>query len=525
MLVITVKYLTFVMRASNDGEGGILALVGPHPRQARPPRAHARHPLRRGAALRRRRRHAGHLGAQRRRRPEGGRAVAREVDRAHHHARSSSRSSWCSGAAREGIGVVFGPVMVVWFLAIGALGARQIVGTPIVLVRDEPASRGALLLSSSGWRRSPSLGAVILCIAGGEALYADMGHFGRRPIALAWYGARAARARPQRTSAKARFCSAAARPSPRAFYAIVPQPLLMPMIVLSAAATVIASQALISGAYSLTQQAVQLGYRPRVTVVHTSRRALRADLRSRGQLGADGRVRRARRDVRIVGQARRGVRARGHRHDERHDARVLPGASRRRGGGRSARPCRSACSSGRRPDVPRREPPQVRRRRLGAVRHGARRSSSLFTTWMAGRRRLAAHLARVMLPLDDVPRGRRPHASRRASRHGGLPDRQRGRRADPALAPLQAQPGAAREGRALDDHERPDAVRQARRPHRARRRSTTASTAWSRASGTWRRRTCPDLLAPRAAPVSPSISPARPTTSAARRSSPARPAA
>jgi KUP system potassium uptake protein len=109
----------------------------------------------------------------------------------------------------------------------------------------------------------------VLCIAGGEALYADMGHFGRRPIAIAWYAV----VLPALVLAyfgQGAFLLGGGSPSPSAFYAIVPRPLLLPMILLSASATVIASQALISGAYSLTQQAMQLGYCPRVTVVHTS---------------------------------------------------------------------------------------------------------------------------------------------------------------------------------------------------------------------------------------------------------------
>jgi KUP system potassium uptake protein len=113
------------------------------------------------------------------------------------------------------------------------------------------------------------LGAVILCIAGGEALYADMGHFGRRPIAAAWYGL-VLPALLLNYFGQGALLLSGTKPEPSAFYAMVPHVLLIPMILLSAAATVIASQALISGAYSITQQAVQLGYSPRVTVVHTS---------------------------------------------------------------------------------------------------------------------------------------------------------------------------------------------------------------------------------------------------------------
>ena len=138
---------------------------------------------------------------------------------------------------------------------------------PVVLSALSPI-HAVRFFQESGWTAFASLGAVILCIAGGEALYADMGHFGRRPIALAWY----ALVLPALVLAyfgQGAFLLGGGSPHPSAFYAIVPRSALVPMILLSAAATVIASQALISGAYSLTQQAVQLGYCPRVTVVHT----------------------------------------------------------------------------------------------------------------------------------------------------------------------------------------------------------------------------------------------------------------
>src|SRR5262249_43487405 len=113
------------------------------------------------------------------------------------------------------------------------------------------------------------LGAVILCVAGSEAIYADMGHFGRRPIAIAWFGLVMPSLMLNYFGQGALMLSGG-KPDPSAFYALVPHVLLFPMILLLAAATVIASQALISGAYSLTQQAVQLGFSPRVNIVHTS---------------------------------------------------------------------------------------------------------------------------------------------------------------------------------------------------------------------------------------------------------------
>ena len=266
-LVVTVKYLTFVMRASNGGEGGILALLGLVP-------AHAR---RRalvlvvlfGAAL---------LYG------DGVVTPAISVLSAVEGLKTAAPalSAWIVPITivilvllflvqRRGtkrIGVVFGPTMVVWFLAIGALGVRQLVHMPVVLQAINPWWAIRFFRESSG-AATLVLGAVILCVAGGEALYADMGHFGRRPIALAWY----ALVLPCLVASyfgQGAFLLSGGVPEPSVFYAIVPRALLLPMIVLSAAATVIASQALISGAYSLTHQAVQMGFSPRVTVVHTN---------------------------------------------------------------------------------------------------------------------------------------------------------------------------------------------------------------------------------------------------------------
>jgi KUP system potassium uptake protein len=170
------------------------------------------------------------------------------------------------GTAR--VGRVFGPVMSVWFLCIAALGIRGIMIEPGVLRALNPW-HGVELLFRDGFTGFLILGSVVLVITGAEALYADMGHFGRRPIRLTWFwvvlpclvlnyfGQSALLlARPE----------AATNP----FYALVPSWGLYPMIGVATAAAVVASQALISGAFSLTRQAVQLGYSPRVTIVHTS---------------------------------------------------------------------------------------------------------------------------------------------------------------------------------------------------------------------------------------------------------------
>jgi KUP system potassium uptake protein len=266
MLVVTVKYLGFVMRASNDGEGGILALLALIPAKVK-----ARLLvliILFGAAL---------LYG------DGVVTPAISVLSAVEGLKSGAPSleRWIvpitcvilvalfmvQRRGTKDIGFVFGPVMLVWFVAIGALGVAAIARAPVVLGAVSPlwAIRYATQQPHDAF---VVLGAVILCIAGGEALYADMGHFGRKPIALAWY----ALVFPTlilNYFGQGAFLLSGGKPDPTAFYAIVPHVLLWPMIILSTAATVIASQALISGAYSLTQQAVQLGYSPRVTVVHT----------------------------------------------------------------------------------------------------------------------------------------------------------------------------------------------------------------------------------------------------------------
>jgi KUP system potassium uptake protein len=158
--------------------------------------------------------------------------------------------------------------MIVWFLAISVLGIVQIARYPAILLALQPVY-AVRFFALHGWHGFAVLGSVVLVITGGEALYADMGHFGRAPIRLGWftvvmpalmlnYFGQAALVilRPEAAS------------SP--FFALVPHLLLYPMVALSTLATIIASQALISGAYSLTRQAVQLGFCPRVTIVHTS---------------------------------------------------------------------------------------------------------------------------------------------------------------------------------------------------------------------------------------------------------------
>jgi KUP system potassium uptake protein len=168
----------------------------------------------------------------------------------------------------SGIGRVFGPVMVLWFLTIAALGSWEILQSPRILRALNPWHAWEFF-SVNHLHGFVVLGSVVLCITGGEALYADLGHFGRRAIRITWLGL----ACPALLLNYFGQC-ALLLDHPEAgfhpFYGLVPSPALYPMVALSTVATVIASQALISGAFSLTQQAIHLGLCPRVHIVHTS---------------------------------------------------------------------------------------------------------------------------------------------------------------------------------------------------------------------------------------------------------------
>ena len=167
-----------------------------------------------------------------------------------------------------GIGAIFGPVTLVWFVAITLTGLPWIFRHPQILAAVNPLY-GLRFFAAHGRHGFLVLGSVVLCVTGGEALYADMGHFGTRAIRTAWYACVFPALLVNYFGQGALLLErpeAAANP----FYALVPGAWLYPMVVLATIATVVASQALISGAFSLTRQAVQLGYLPRVTVVHTS---------------------------------------------------------------------------------------------------------------------------------------------------------------------------------------------------------------------------------------------------------------
>ncbi|MFN6171532.1 MAG: potassium transporter Kup [Burkholderiales bacterium] len=270
--LVTVKYLVFMMRADNKGEGGILALT-----------ALAQRCFRKGT-----RRHwwvvaLGMFGA------------------AMFYGDAIITPAISVLSAVEGLGLVepalnqfvvpisigilialfavqrhgtaavglfFGPVMVLWFLVLAILGMVQIVNNPAVLQAFNPWYSWQFFIEHkvAAWI---TLGAVVLCVTGGEALYADMGHFGRKPIRVGWFSLVWPALLLNYFGQGALLLS-----NPDAiknpFYLMAPNWALLPMVGLAACATVIASQAVISGAFSLTKQAIQLGYLPRFNIQHTN---------------------------------------------------------------------------------------------------------------------------------------------------------------------------------------------------------------------------------------------------------------
>ena len=174
------------------------------------------------------------------------------------------------GTAR--VGGVFGPIMLAWFGTIATLGVLEIVRGPAILRALSPWY-GLWFLLDHGTAGFLVLGAVVLVVTGAEALYADMGHFGRTPIRLAWFTLVLPALLLNYFGQGAlvlRVPDAVQNP----FYLLAPRSLLYPIVAIATLATVVASQALISGAFSLTQQCVQLHYSPRVSIIHTSRSAM-----------------------------------------------------------------------------------------------------------------------------------------------------------------------------------------------------------------------------------------------------------
>jgi KUP system potassium uptake protein len=167
-----------------------------------------------------------------------------------------------------GIGKFFGPITLVWFIAIAILGLYHIVGHPEILWAISP-HYAVMFIWSQPFTAFIILGAVVLCVTGGEALYADMGHFGKKPIRVAWFSV----VMPCLTLnyfGQGALLLAEPEAVKNPFFNMAPDWALIPMVILATAATVIASQALITGAFSVTKQVIQLGYLPRLQILHTS---------------------------------------------------------------------------------------------------------------------------------------------------------------------------------------------------------------------------------------------------------------
>jgi KUP system potassium uptake protein len=274
LVVVTVKYVLFVVRLDNRGEGGIMALLAlvlaTRRTRRRPHRTLVAGLALFGAALL-----YGDgvitpaisvLGAVE------GLEVAAPALGGHAAPLAVAILLALFALQRRGtarVGALFGPVMLAWFVTIAALGVGGIARAPEVLAAVNPAHGGRLLVEH-GWAGFLVLGAVVLAVTGAEALYADLGHFGARPIRLVWLGlVLPALVLNYLGQGALILRQPDAAPSP--FYLLAPPWFRAPLLLIATLAAVIASQALISGAFSLTQQAIQLRYVPRMAIVHTSR--------------------------------------------------------------------------------------------------------------------------------------------------------------------------------------------------------------------------------------------------------------
>ena len=271
VLVIAIKYVSYVMRADNQGEGGILALMALIP-------ANYRGPQSRGVLLA-----LGLFGSA----LLYGDGVITPAVSVLSAVEGLSQATpkltsfvvplsvvilaglfLVQNRGTAAVGAMFGPVMVLWFITIGAIGLKWILDAPHVLVAVNPEYAVQFFVQNR-YHGFVVLGAVFLAVTGGEALYADMGHFGAGPIRLAWFSMVMPGLLLNYFGQGALLLTdPSAAESP--FYRLVPLGMVVPFVVLATVAAVIASQALISAVFSLTRQAVQLGYSPRVEIRHTS---------------------------------------------------------------------------------------------------------------------------------------------------------------------------------------------------------------------------------------------------------------
>ena len=272
-LIVAIKYALFVLRADNDGEGGIFALYGLlHDEARRKGKRALLWALMLGAGL---------LFGDGIITPaisvlsavEGLSVAAPELARTVVPLTVLALTALFAiqSHGTTGIGRVFGPVLVLWFAVIALLGLGQIVQHPAILYAFNPVYAVRFMVDCGAYRLLLVLGAVMLCVTGGEAMYADLGHFGTRPIRLGWFILVFPSLLLNYLGQGAYLLSGRPVAGGNLFYSLVPAPLLFPMVILATLATVIASQALISGAFSLVSQAVKLGLFPQINVVHTHR--------------------------------------------------------------------------------------------------------------------------------------------------------------------------------------------------------------------------------------------------------------
>jgi len=272
VVIISIKYLMFVMRADNRGEGGILALTA----LVMPKKGEA---VKRASAL-------VILGVFGTALLYGDGIITPAISVLSAveglEEVSTSFADWVVPIAivilvglflvqRKGtgaVGKVFGPIMMIWFATLALLGLRHVIDNPDIISSVNPKYAIDYFTHESG-KAFLSLGSIFLVVTGGEALYADMGHFGRRPIAFGWYGM----VLPSLVLnywGQGAYLFKHPDDVENIFFRMVPEGLTLPIVILATMATIIASQALISGVYSLTAQAVQLDYLPRIEIRHTS---------------------------------------------------------------------------------------------------------------------------------------------------------------------------------------------------------------------------------------------------------------
>ena len=274
IFVVSIKYLLFVMRADNRGEGGILSLMS-----LMKPRSHARGRwilvalALFGAAL---------LYG------DGVITPAISVLSAVEGLNVATTLFEpyvipitigilvalfvIQSRGTAGIGAIFGPLTLIWFIVLAALGIYQFVRYPSVIGAANPL-HAVRFFAANGWHSFTTVGLVVLSITGAEALYADMGHFGRRPIRLAWFSA-VLPALVLNYFGQGALLLRQPEAAQHLFFEMAPKWALYPLVVLATAAASVASQAVISGAFSMTRQAVQLGFIPRMSIEHTSAREI-----------------------------------------------------------------------------------------------------------------------------------------------------------------------------------------------------------------------------------------------------------